>query len=273
MTPISLTFEETVTLTKTIEYLKINERLVCARVTTSGELVNWTSEISEKHFAKPLATSFFDVILTNENLALLLAGGEYQVEKLHAVSNEFLESASTKGFTQALEGHRKEFNKKTPVFDELFLGNTVNLVNIDHGGHMLFDDAGGVLPTSIPFSYISGNFRDGAYDMDKALAILENNPSVIPFGSKKLTIQEVPYYNRSPGCSTHIQFSFAPSQAEMTAIWDWAVAKGTKYPSTILHAAVFSLDLLGLRAGGAALGTTYGYTKEYPVTEEDDSDY
>lgn len=144
-----------------------------------------------------------------------------------------------------------------------------SVVRDDFGGHMLFDTEDRPLPVGLVYNYLSGNIRDGCYDMDKLIPYLNAHPQVHPCLGRpadRITLENVPYYNVSPGCKTTANFVFSPTQEQMQDIWKTANELNKKYPSTALREAVFELDLLGLRAAGITRGDGY-----YGVSEDDES--
>lgn len=267
-----ISFEATVTVARTVEHIAINERLVAVRVTQQGELVKPTA-VAKKRFAASLAASKTEMVMTPENLKKFLGGNPHKTETLQAVSDAFLESARTKGYTRAIELHQKEFDRSNAtVFERLEAGEALRMVKFDYGAHMLFDDEGGVLPTGLYYDYMNGNMRNGSYDLVKTIAVLNSLPDVCALGEDTLAIKDVPYYNVSSGCSSFLAFVYGPTQEQMAAIWEKAKSMGGKYPSTMLHQAAFELDTMGLRAAGAALGKTYYYDGTSDDVEPDEDD-
>ena len=273
MTITKISFEATVDVTRTIEHIAINERLVAVRVTQSGVLQE-PSQVAEKRFSSSLAGHKTEMVMTPENLKKLLGGNSYSSEDLHAVSDTYLESARTKGYVRSAELHSKEFKNNEPtVFERLAAGESLRMVRFDYGSHMLFDDEGKVLPTGLYYDYINGNMRNGSYDMAKTVAVLSKLPDVHVEGEKALALQSVPHYNVSRGCSAFLSFIYGPTQEQMEAIWKKAQTLNKKYPSTALHQAAFELDIMGLRAAGAALGNTYyACTSDSDSSSDDDDD-
>lgn len=267
-----VSFEATVAVTRTVEHIAINERLIAVRVTQNGELVKPTA-VAKKRFAASLADSKTEMIMTPENLKKFLAGKKYTTENLEAVSEAFLESARTIGYPRAAELHQKEFDRKNAtVFERLEAGETLRMVKFDFGGHMLFDDQGGVLPTGLHYDYTNGNMRNGAYDLAKTIDVLNKLPDVYPLEGGALKIKEVPYYNVSSGCTAFLEFVYGPTQEQMNAIWEKAKTMTKTYPSTMLREAAFELDIMGLRAAGAALGKTYYDSGSDSGSDRDDDE-
>lgn len=263
-----------VVLTRTIEHIDINERFVAVRVTQAGKLLD-RSPFTRKRFASSLAGHTTEMIMSHDNLKKLLAGHKYKTVDMHAVSLEFLESARTKGYTRAVELHQAEFDRNSAtVFERLEAGETLRMVRFDYSGNMLFDDQDNVLPIGLYYDYMNGNMRNGAYDLPKALEIINTlaDIHVLNKDNAPLSIKAVPYYNVSPGCSSFIEFVYGPTQEQMTAIWEKARSMSKTYPSTMLREAAFELDTLGLRAGGAAKYNTYYDSDSESASSDEDDD-
>jgi hypothetical protein len=180
----------------------------------------------------------------------------------------FLLDEEAKGFTAQMD----EVNSAPLEMPEDWV-----VVRQDHAGHMLFDLDENPLPVGLAFDYTGGCIRDGCYDMDKLVAHLNENPQVTALrsdmGAKskpaRITVESVPYYNISPGCTKYASFLFAPTSEQMQQLWETAKRLNKKYPSTVLREAVFELDMLGLRAAGIARSDSY-YGVNTPEPEEND---
>lgn len=109
----------------------------------------------------------------------------------------------------------------------------------------------------------TGNFHNGKYDLEKARKILSKRKDVHSLSEIKL-IQ--PYTNRSPGHSHNISFYWSPDVNTYRTIMDKAESKideRLRSPgSGAIGRVEFDLDLLGLRAGGAALHDNYHDSNE-----------
>ena len=178
------------------------------------------------------------------------------------------------GGFEALEKAKKEALSRTPFTDFTAHGASVdNLVRLDHGSHMAFDRHGNSLPVAMLFEYIHARIVDGCYDLEKAAEILRKDPRVrfIPGDrpGEQGIIQPVPYYNSRAGSSRHIPFWFMPTADDAKRLWEKQKAMGGTYPSTRGHEAVFELDMLGLRAGGAALYDKFYKSTEYAESSDD----
>lgn len=187
----------------------------------------------------------------------------------------FVRKVQSDGYVAACEQYGSQMSEDG-MFEKFRSGQACaqDLVKLDHSTHMLFDRKGGVLPTAIFFDYMNGNLRNGAYHLDKVLDVLSRDSRVKPApehrsgrrqGSaapESLRIDEVPYYNASRGCTQHVEFLFSPTTDDMLRLWAQMKSYGGSYPSTTAHRAVFDLDLLGLREGGAAKHREYWETDD-----------
>lgn len=189
--------------------------------------------------------------------------------RYYLVPKEYLTLAQQQGFTAAEDDKEllkllSEVNANPMEAPEDWA-----VVAMDYGSHMLFDVQGNPLPVGLFYDYSSGLARDGAYFMDKLVPYLQSHPQVHPYRGKHIQCESVPYYNVSPGCSKFATFVFAPTFDQMQAMWACAKKLNPKYPSTVLHEAVFELDLLGLRAAGIARSESYYGVPEEESPEED----
>ena len=268
----SVVFQAVVQLTRTVDVLPINERLMAVRVETQGAIDKDSDDTTKRQFGSMLTANAKEMVLTPENLKLLLAGKPYTAEPLVAASEAFLLDAQTKGYPEAVQTHLAD-GWNANIYTRVKNGEKLRMVRLDHGGHMLFDDQGTVLPIALHYDYMNGNMRDGAYDLHGVAEYLKNNPQVRPWDEQtSLTVDRVPYYNVSPGCTQSLAFVFAPTQEQMERIWAKANEGTGEYPSTRLHQSVWELDVLGLRAAGLAKGTSYWDSGDHDTTEESEDD-
>jgi hypothetical protein len=131
--------------------------------------------------------------------------------------------------------------------------------------------------------YTSGHFDNGHYDLEKAATHLLTRPDVRLYAdtgyrrnrsnlvaTPQEAIHNIPGYNSEPGRSQHLLFRWMPSQED----WDklCAAKKGHKrgLMSDDVWRTVFELDLLGLRACGAALFTDYYECRSIGGGDDDD---
>lgn len=198
---------------------------------------------------------------------------------LRVVPPGFRDAARTKGYPTALQEFEKQFVWKGDFMDQLVEGQVDfdDIIYLDNGAHMLFDRFYEVLPTAISFDYSNRMVHDRAYHLDKALEVLVKDPRVIPRASRetlrrypdmanKLAITDADTFDDS--VTRTIEFAFAPTPDDMRTIWEKAKSYGTNYPSTMLRQAVFDLDMLGLRAAGAAKYDTFYGCDEPPENDD-----
>jgi hypothetical protein len=149
------------------------------------------------------------------------------------------------------------------IYDHLkYGGSSNNIVRLNREDNSLWDVEGRLIPTGIYFNYLMGHMNNGCYDLDKALEILIQRSDIIfAFATGEPTKQnvlpqmhQVPYYNTSPSCATMLNFYWTPSQEQAEYIYQHAPFEQ--------HACVFEQDMLGLRAGDAALFYSYYKSSE-----------
>jgi hypothetical protein len=281
---ISESHTETLSVTRSVDCIVLEGDLAVFRVARTHVFDNAQAPANFKAMMPDSAQQGFAKV---RDIRAYLKGKVSTIktqDKLQLVSPEFRARAQRDGFVAAWEQEGKQH--VTGQLFEAFEQGTVqldDLVTPDYGGHMLFDRKGGVLPTALYFDYMNGNFRNGAYDLAKAIEVLKLDPRVrqvytgrsynkSKFDEAKWAIQEVPYYNNSPGCSQNLAFIFSPTQEDMTRMWELMPKLNKQYPSTTTHEAVFVLDLLGLRAAGATKHDRYGMSDEYSSTDSGDDD-
>ena len=144
-----------------------------------------------------------------------------------------------------------------------------DVVVLEMSGHMLFDVDGAVLPCAVHFDYSDGRMENTQYDLKKALALLQGRADVRFGGDDGDKIQRIPHYNASRMRHSFIDFVWTPSVEDYRRMWEKCLSYD-RYPSTNTHRAVFDLDLLGLRAGGAALRGDYYHYEDEPRDEDED---
>lgn len=141
---------------------------------------------------------------------------------------------------------------------------------------------GRILVPALAGDYMNGHFDDAHYDLTKAIAHLKENPGVRPAvferryrqedSEPKLEVHRIPYYNAEHLKSENLHFYWTPTQEEATAIVEQA-SQYSNGVSSKAWRAVFELDLLGLRAAGAALYHDYSGSREYDPAYEDDDEH
>lgn len=209
-----------------------------------------------------------------KSIERFLEGGSSSIGKLGDLTYQppyILQMARERGFVAAAQASEQASEL---VFD-LFEKDELDLAGItrwDVRSHMLFDRFGEVLPTGVFFDYMHGNLRDGAYALEKVVKLLSGRRGVIPLAGEKLAIEAVPHYNSEYGCRAHVSFIFQPTLEEMRAMWAKMKELNKAFPSTAGHLAIFELDLLGLRKGGAAKYENYWETDSSSCSGDDKED-
>ena len=258
-----------VELTRTVTHQLLEDNLAYFAITHSldipvGAPHSMTHQYpvkTQRGFARPADV----VAFLDENTATIPA-----IANMYLVPRSFKEQVRTVGFGQATINAGSVLQNMADLSAQFQAGNLDldDIVILDIGSHRLMDRHGTILPSAIAFSYIDGGMKDGCYDLEKALVILANDARVSAYGTPStrkgavdaapLSIEGVPYYNAGGGCSQTITFMFAPTAEDMKVIYEKSSSYSTDHPMARLHRAVFDLDLLGLRAGGAAKFDNFG---------------
>jgi len=145
------------------------------------------------------------------------------------------------------------------------------VVFLDWSNHQIFTRTKEPLPWAKVFEYISAHIDNGHYDLKKLVEVLTKRDDVVLVPEKygDSFIQTIPGYNATAARNQTVTFLWQPSVEDYRAMVDECERLGGSYPSTNWRKAVFTLDLLGLRAGGAA---KYDDFHECDPEPEDDSD-
>jgi hypothetical protein len=268
---------ETTVLTKTrLSVVELEANLHIYRMTSTAEKVSATGPLTvdvKRKIPDQSTWGFVD----DENLEKLKAGGEFSKRNLHYLSKHGQELFRTQGWgawdDKQLLGLRED------VFEHITANPDLDtIVNIKYDSNMLMDRNGDPLPVALHFDYIShGGITDGRYDLKLLAAHLLTRDDVWIYPNqggwrkddvdrtKRATtveecITEIPYYNRERGSAQTVYFRWMPTLEAYRKMW---ANCGGKYPSTDMHQAIFDLDLLGLRACGAALFDDYHRSTRY----------
>jgi hypothetical protein len=223
--------------------------------------------------------------IDQENFTARLAGKPFKMrDRLHVVRAETIEAFRTDGFMRTLKDD--SWKVGTDPFTAMTSGDfTVNnVVQIDAGNYLVSDHAGNPLPVAITFDYMKG-FDERHYDLERAAAhlltrkdvLLARNPprgatyaetnqgEFVAAKSAKEAIHNIPSYNAEAGRQYHIAFRWMPSAEDYRKL----ATKARLGHSLDYAVAVFDLDLLGLRAAGAARGKTF-YEKSGVGSDDED---
>lgn len=196
-----------------------------------------------------------------------------------AVKPEYLRQARTKGWPYAsVMGDEDPFHplRVSDPIAATAAGEEFIFVEAYGAGHQLFDIDGFPLPNALRFNYIDGRFDNGVYDLEKAARILLGREDVVltesggqrysAFGygeefakdDPKRYIGSIPGYNANPGRDQCLAFLWQPSAEDYRRVFEAALKDGGRAPSSSdLRVACFSIDVFGLRAGGAAYFNDY----------------
>jgi hypothetical protein len=131
-----------------------------------------------------------------------------------------------------------------------------------------------LIPTALHFDYIDGHMNNAHYDLPKVVEILKNRSDVTLTLKEQWHdetngyIQQVPGYNAGDSCGTqYISFQWTPTQEQADTLY---AVKG----SLDTYKTIFEQDMLGLRAGGAALcASFYDHVEEDGSRDEDEEDW
>lgn len=135
-----------------------------------------------------------------------------------------------------------------------------NIIQIEGSTQMVFDIEDQPLPVAILINGVGNGFMIEDYNRQKVREILEARDDVTT--------------HKLPGVGDRVLWVWNPSPEAMRALWDQCCSyEGGRYPSTLKHRAIFDLDLLGLRAGGAAKYDSYYGRYEQVNRDEDDDNY
>jgi len=269
------TFENTntvVTATK-LETIRLDKNLHAFNVNASSRMTANDGTFKTRTINPTIVNT--QGFVDNKNLKFLKLGKEYKTHNFIVLPHEIREEIRQISWGRFWQGNRFKEVPSINIWDAVQASDfTLDLLaRVDHNTHMLYDYLNNPIPVGIQFDYISGNITDGRYNLKKLVAhLLSRGDCVIasvqnswsdhvdygyPATNAKEAITRVPGYNRSRGCYETVNFTWAPSKEDYLKMWEHCVKSNPKYPSTYKHQAVFELDLLGLRAAGAALYTTF----------------
>lgn len=259
-----------------------------------------TVETNDGSMKSPTEPKFAETygLIDDKNLSFLKKGREFKtVTKFVVMSAALREVFATTTYSRAWDSDlfKTDVARGAALFDHFKEGGSVDdLVIMDTGSHSLFDRHGDPLPVGVLFDYISnGRITNRNYDLEKAAAILLARPDVDVWAHKggwdtdkadelrvdgkrtgevrlATTVQEavfkIPYYNADGGRSHTLYFVWKPSREDYKAVLEKAGKRG----SLEFHKAAFDLDILGLRAGGAAKYEDYYKDDESTYSADED---
>lgn len=264
----TLTSETTIKLASTVAAIQIDADLYVVKRSqslaskkTSGEFV------ASVPFSKAGSTS--QGFLKTRAYQRLLKGADPSYEQLSILPADALDKVLKKGFRSDAAWDVS----RTP-FDDIEADPTAveRIVRVATDRHMVFDRFGVPLPLVVEFDYINGKIANDRYDLQKTAEHLLSRDDVQVYPStgwgdrfdrdaKATTVEEciaaIPYYNAERGRNRTITFAWYPTRDAYIRMWEACQTVEPRYPSVAMQEAVFNLDLLGLRACGAALCDTY----------------
>jgi hypothetical protein len=264
-----------------LQYKQVEKGIAAFKIASTVETVKSVGEL-KVNLASLIPTAETSGYVDDRNLKLLRQGKPYQTLQFWRLDASTRELIRTGGW-QAWE--KAGYVKSKDVFEAV--ADPDCLVKVDTGSHMLFDRYGAALPVGINFDYIShGGITEGRYDLKKLAAHLLSRDDVQIFPRKEgwrtdqcdkegratqvdQCITNIPYYNSERGASQTIYFRWAPTKEVYQRMWAHCLKKKKQYPSTYMHQAIFELDLLGVRACGAALFDDYHKSTRYNSREDD----
>lgn len=218
-------------------------------------------------------------LIDEANLKRLVKGVTWKPSETHWVlTAEGREIIRTKG-RNCPDKDRARLNAAVPkdVFDAFVDGRltSADVIITDPKMYVSFTSDGKVLPEVVRFDYISnGRVTNRNYDLEKLVAHLlprddihffpgkNNFRDDVVYEGKAATVKEailnIPYYNRDGGRDHTVEFLWSPSQEAYQQLFDALVAgKDVRFGMSEIHKKIFDLDVLGLRACGAALCEDY----------------
>ena len=199
-------------------------------------------------FMEGKASELIAVSLTKE-----MWGQELELTPL-VLSKEALEMVRTVPW-----GQREEFwdhFDQSSVLTKLADGD--EFVLFSTGRNMFFDADFQPCPVSIRFDEYSGGMSNESYDLDRVVDALRARDDIHYAGpSPRPTL--INRLNQRPGRTHKLRFWWQPNRRDYQKIWDWVSEfRGDHHWwSDLKYRAIFELDLLGLRAAGAAKHETF----------------
>ena len=268
MTPIESITTTTATVHRKVEAIEVHPNVSVFRIrydlTLPSDVPNTLREYFKGHVQQGYATpAAIDQYLRDEVSTLDTIPG------LLLVPDMVLDKARTEGYPHAFKDIPDLDTFGWHPFDKFKSGKvtTKNLVFNEWASHLLFDCDRKLIPCARFFSSLNGRVHNDAYDLEKLIAVLKDNPQVVPLSTKvygepvnaeSLSIQMIPSCNQEGEGEYQVSFRFLPTDEQMAQIWEQMQSYKTEYPSTEFYRAMFDLDVLGLRKGGAAKFETWG---------------
>jgi hypothetical protein len=231
--------------------------------------------------------------ITKSDLDAKRKGREFSTQTgLKVLPLDVIGRFRTHGFHDAIcpedkHGVRQEVVLRNDPFTAFSTGEATidNVWLLDWRNHGVFDHTGKPTPLAVKFGYLGGNFHNGSYDLSKAAEHLLSRSDVVVFkgeerryssrrqkdiaANAREAVQHIPYYNAGKHYNQQIEFKWIPSDEDYARLVEKVTLKRMALTDD-KYRAIFDLDLLGLRAAGAAFYDTYEKSRKYEV--EDDGD-
>ena len=180
---------------------------------------------------------------------------------IHMVSERHLDLCRTHGW---IDGDAEKFHAGWSEIDApltaLEQGASLrNVVGLGYGSNMVFElPSKKALPCAILFGDLEANMHNRAYDLEKAVAILQARDDIrFVRASDPEPIYQIPHYNAGQVRTRALTFVWEANAEDYQRMWIWCLENRPDHPSTAMRRAAFELDIFGLRAGGAAKYTTW----------------
>lgn len=264
------------TLKRSLDCIELDNDLFVYKVSFD---VAFDSKALPKNFKQAFSLPTYQGVAQRDQIEAFKKGiieRIQNVERMVVGDQAFREQVRCEGFMQAWETHGNSLQTNTAAVYDLFVSGNIeldDLVVMDIGSHSLFHRDGTPLPVAVYFDYTNGYFRNGSYDLVKAMGHLKTLPNVVLTANKEGSyLHEVPYYNQTSSAKQGLVFTFRPTREQFLGLWPTMKKMNSKYPGITVREAMFANDTLGLRAVGAAkYDTYYGCDGDDTYDHDDDT--
>jgi hypothetical protein len=191
------------------------------------------------------------------------------------LTDEQIEGIQQVGWNFLADYRNAKINKapRPDIFDYLVAGgNPANVLRTD-GWNQFYDLDDVIVPTAVWFDYIQAHIDNSHYDLAKVVDILRTREDIVFFdgGERQFwkidadrpEIKSIPSYNAGGGSTQYVPFFWRPSLEVMQLL---EADMSNRYKT------IFDQDLLGLRAGGAALFEGFYNSTPYECGDDDGHD-
>ena len=245
----------TLKIDKNLQTLSVNKDTLIYKVDTTTILQSQDDTVRPK--ANKKSESSYQGITNQKDIDNFISGESDFISDLalSLVSPRLLENSRLFGypFTWQEKNLKKEIEEDISYkpFDDYIEKDEWKVVKLDSYNKMIFDIDNEVLPVAVYFNYIMGGMTNAKYDLAKAEKILSKRNDIKFISDNH--IEDIPYYNTNRYSNKCLEFMWQPTIKDYKKMWKCCNELNKQYPSTAIHTAVFKLDLLKLRAGGAVL--------------------